>query len=144
MKTRDYTVTIKTKGTAKDAFQKIAKVGNWWAKDFKGKALRTGDTFTVRFGETHVDFKITEAIPDKYIVWQVTGCYLHWLNNKTEWNDTRIVWEISEENKITQIKMTHIGLTPDVECYEDCKVGWTGHVTKSLVSLINENKGQPE
>jgi hypothetical protein len=144
MKNKDYTATIKTKATAKDAFQKIAKVGDWWAKHFMGKALTVGDTFTVRFGETRVDFKITEAIPDKKIIWYVTDCYLHWLKNKTEWTDTKVVWEISEESNSTQIKMTHIGLTPDVECYEDCKVGWTGHVTKSLVNLLNENKGQPE
>jgi len=144
MKKQDFNATISVESTPKEAFEKIAQVGDWWAKKFKGKALNAGDTFTVRFGETRVDFKITEAIPGKKIVWYVTDCYLHWLNNKTEWNDTKVVWEISEESNPTQIKMTHIGLTPDIECYEDCKVGWTGHVTRSLVNLLNENKGQPE
>jgi hypothetical protein len=144
MKDQDYNATISVKASPAEAFEKIARVGDWWAKNFKGNALHTGDTFTVTFGKTWVDFKIADATPGKRSVWDVTGCYLEWLNDKTEWNGTKVVWEISEANHATQIKMTHVGLTPDVECYASCNAGWTGHITKSLVNLMNDNIGQPE
>ena len=71
MKTQDYTCSIQSSVSAKEAYDKIARVSEWWAKDFKGSARNLGDTFTVRFGETFVDFKISEAVPDSRIVWQV-------------------------------------------------------------------------
>lgn len=141
---KDYTATISVKATPEEAFEKIARVDKWWAKNFAGKALNQGDTFRVDFGKTYVDFKITEAIPGIKIVWYVTDCNLHWINDKKEWKNTKVVWEIFPENKFTQIKMTHIGLVPAAECYKDCETGWNGHVKGSLVKFINENKGQPQ
>jgi hypothetical protein len=141
---KDYRAIVEVNATADEAFQKIARVSEWWAKNFKGKALSTGDTFTVQFGQTKVDFKITEVIAGKKVVWLVSDCYLHWLSDKKEWNDTKVVWEISSNGGRTEIKMTHVGLVPGVECYADCKIGWDGHVKGSLVNFINEGKGQPE
>jgi hypothetical protein len=144
MKNKNYSATIKVSAAPEAAFEKIAKVNGWWAKKFTGKALHENDTFKVTFGETFVDFKITEAIPGKKIVWHVTDCYLDWINNKKEWSGTQVVWELTTENGGTQIKMTHEGLFPGVECYNDCEVGWNGHVKESLLAFINENKGQPQ
>ena len=144
MKKQDYNATISVNATPKETYGKIAMVGDWWAKNFTGKALNENDTFKVRFGETFVDFRITEAIPGKKIVWYVTDCNLDWISDKKEWKDTKVVWEISAENNATQIKMTHVGLTPEVECYNDCELGWNGHVKGSLVKFLTENKGQPQ
>jgi hypothetical protein len=105
--------------TPDEAYAKIANVGGWWAKRFKGKALNMNDTFTVEFGETKVAFEITEAMPGKKVVWKVTDCYLHWLNDKTEWKGTTIVWDITATNGTTKIDMTHVGLKPGIECYND-------------------------
>jgi hypothetical protein len=144
MEKRNYAATISVNATPKTAFEKIAKVDGWWAKKFTGRALNVNDTFKVDFGDTFVDFKITESIPGKKIVWYVTDCNLHWINAKKEWKDTKVVWEISSSGNSTQINMTHVGLVPGVECYEACKPGWDGHVKESLVTFINENKGQPQ
>ncbi len=54
------------------------------------------------------------------------------------------VFKISKNKNSTQIDFTHVGLVPGVECYNDCEVGWNGHVTISLVKFINEGKGMPE
>ena len=84
-------------------------------------------------------------IPDKKIVWQVTDCNLHWLKGKKEWNDTKVVWEVSPENKsTTRIRMTHSGLVPGIECYDDGKKGWDFFVGESLRKLLTENKGLPD
>ncbi|MDE3057276.1 MAG: SRPBCC domain-containing protein [Bacteroidota bacterium] len=144
MKQQDYQCAISANITAGEAFEKISQVAKWWSKSFKGKSQKPGDTFSVRFGETFVDFKIGEVIPDKKIVWEVTDCNLHWIENKTEWKNTKIVWEVLPENSKTNISMTHVGLVPGVECYNDCKIGWDGYIQKSLFDFLTENKGLPD
>jgi len=124
--------------------KKINQVNQWWAKKVKGSADKLGDTFTVDFGKTFVDFQISELIPEKKVVWKVTDCNLHWINNKKEWNGTEVVFELLEKKNGTQIDFTHIGLVPRFECYGNCEAGWTEHITVSLLKFINEGKGNPE
>ena len=144
MANSDYTCSIQAPVPAADAFEKIARVSEWWAKNFEGSARKLGDTFTVRFGETFVDFRISEAAPGRRIVWQVANCNLHWLKNKTEWNGTSVAWDLAPSNGATTVTMTHHGLTPEVECYSACENGWNGHVKSSLLELMTGGKGHPQ
>ena len=144
MEQKNYHSSIAAGISPKEAFANIANVAGWWRKSFKGSAQKAGDTFTIQFGDTNVAFEITEAIPDKKIVWHVTDCNLHWLKDKTEWKDTDVVWEITPQNKTTRIDMTHVGIVPGIECYESCEKGWNQYVTQSLFKLVTEGKGQPD
>ena len=144
MQNNNFHRTITVKASPGEALKKISQVDLWWAKTFSGSAEKLNDKFTVTFGKTFVDFQIKELVPNKKVVWQVTDCHLDWINNKKEWNDTEVVFEVLEKENATQILFTHIGLVPEVECYTDCEVGWTGHITNSLVMLITEGKGMPE
>ena len=140
----DFTYSITVKATPAQALTCISQVGHWWAKDFKGKAAKLNDEFTVRFGDTFVNFKISEYKPGKKIVWLVTDCYLEWIKDKTEWNGTECIWTLTEKDGKTIIDFVHKGLTPESECYESCKPGWTHHIKDSLLKLINDGKGLPE
>ena len=144
MAKKNYHVTLKVNASAEEAMKRISQVNKWWAKKVKGKAEKLNDEFTVDFGETFVDFQISELVPNKKVVWKVIDCNLHWIENKKEWNRNEVVFEIIPGRNSTKIDFTHIGLVPGVECYEDCEVGWNGHLMGSLVNLINEGKGQPE
>ncbi len=53
-------------------------------------------------------------------------------------------FEISTKDNSTQIHFTHIGLVPEVECYDMCVKGWDQYVKGSLLKLITEGKGQPQ
>ena len=141
---KNYHRTIMVNASPEEAMKKISQVSGWWAKKFIGNAEKLNDKFSVHFGDTFVDFQISELIPDKKVVWRVTDCNLHWIKTKKEWNGTQVVFEISPENNKTKIDFTHIGLVPGVECYKDCEVGWDGHIKNSLVNFINEGKGQPQ
>lgn len=143
MENKSFHLTINVNANAAVAFQKINQVDKWWAKKVHGPSEKLGNQFKVDFGTTWVDFEITEMIPDKKVVWKVTDCNLQWINNKKEWNGTDVVFDISTSNNSTQIDFTHSGLIPACECYNDCKVGWTEHVTESLVQYINEGTGMP-
>ncbi|HTK19707.1 MAG TPA: SRPBCC domain-containing protein [Mucilaginibacter sp.] len=138
---QSYHSSIVVNENAKEAYDKISRVNEWWAVNFEGRAQNLGDAFKVTFGETYVTFKITEAIPGKKVGWLVTDSYLPWQNDKTEWTGTEVVFEISEKNNATKIDMTHIGLTPEVECFENCQAGWNHYINRSLIKFINEGQG---
>jgi hypothetical protein len=144
MTQKDYSVTIVAKITAKEAIDRISRVPEWWTKGFTGASAKPGDTFTVRFGETFVDFRVIEVDPEKRIMWQVTDCNLHFIPNKKEWNNTRVVWEVSTDNEFTSVRMTHMGLVPEHQCYQNCEAGWNFFVKESLLRLLTENKGLPD
>ena len=129
---------------AEEVLEYVNRVPDWWATNFEGSSNKLHDIFTVRFGDVTVDFMIIEFIPDRKIVWLVTDCNLDWLDDKKEWKDTKIVWEVMTIKNLTQLSMTHEGLVPELECYEDCKEGWNFHVGESLFRLITEGIGMPD
>jgi hypothetical protein len=144
MNQQNYQCSIAADITPHEAFEGISQVNEWWAKNFEGHSQKLNDIFTVRFGETWVTFKISEIIPDKKIIWDVTDCYLPWLKDKTEWNGTAVVFEISPLGDETQVTMTHIGLVPEVECFGVCEAGWNKHIKGSLFKLLTEHIGVPQ
>lgn len=143
MNQQNYQSSIAADITPAEAFDSINHVNEWWAKNFEGHSQKLNDVFTVRFGETFVTFKISEVIRNKKIVWQVMDCNLHWLQNKTEWNGTSIMFEISPMGDSTQVTMTHIGLVPGIECFEQCERGWNHFIKESLFKLLTEHEGVP-
>ena len=148
MENKNYHCTITVNASSEASMKKISQINLWWRKDFSGRAEKLNDTFTVPFGEpAFVDFVVSELVPSKKVVWKVTDCYLPWFKDKKEWNNTEVVFQLSEDDPVargkTKIDFTHIGLVPEVECYEVCEKGWNGHIS-TLETFINEGKGLPE
>jgi hypothetical protein len=144
MKKANFHMAIVVHASPSEALKKITQVNKWWAKKVKGKSEKLNDQFRVDFGETFVDFDISQLIPDKKVAWLVTDCNLHWIDNKKEWNGMEVVFDISKKGNATKIDFTHLGLVPSCECYDNCKEGWTEHVGESLKKLIEEGKGMPQ
>jgi len=143
MEQQDYTCRIEAGITAQEAFQGINEVSLWWATNFEGNSKQINDVFTVHFGETFGTFRIIELVPDKKIVWLCEDCYLDLLKNKQEWKGHKIVWEISAKKAATEIFMTHVGLVPGIECYNDCVKGWDFYLKESLQGFLTRQKGAP-
>ena len=138
----DFHTTITVNASKDEALYKISQVNRWWKEDYKGNAGKLNSTFTVPFGDpSFVDFVVSEMMPGKKLVWKVTDCFLPWFRDKKEWNNTEVIFELSEnENGKTRIDFTHKGLIPEIECYEVCQKGWTGHIA-TLESFINKGEG---
>ncbi len=144
---QDFSYSLTVNASPKEVMEKIGQVNSWWAKNFKGKAGKVNDEFSVYFGkpgDTFVNFKISEMIPEKKISWLVTDCNLHWINDTKEWKNNEIIWNLNQMNGKTTIDFVHKGMTSESECYESCKPGWTHHIKDSLVKLIEEDTGFPE
>ena len=144
MKEQDYHSVVTANVSAGEAFERITRISEWWTAGVQGNSQRVGDEFTVRFGETFVTFKVVEIIPNQRAVWLVTDCNLHWISNKAEWKNTKLVWDLSSQNGTTQVTMTHIGLIQGIECYSDCAAGWNFYIQHSLLKLLAEGRGLPD
>jgi hypothetical protein len=139
MEQQNFTCSITANTTAQEAFKAISRVNEWWVKNVEGNSEKLNDVFTVDFtSPSFVTFRISEVVADKKIVWHVTDCYLPWFEDKKEWNNTDVVFELEEKGNATQVNFTHVGLVPEVECYDTCVKGWTQHFAGSLSKLLNE------
>ena len=142
MKKIDFTSSISAEISANEAIEKISNVPEWWGITFTGNSKNQNDKFTVKMsGDSFFNFTVTEMIPGKRIVWLVTDCNMPWYSDKTEWKDTRLVFDLKEDKGATEVTFTHEGLTPDVECYKDCEPGWTHWIQTSLFSYLTNGKG---
>lgn len=145
MKNQDYNETIEVNVTPHEAFNQINNVTKWWTENLEGQSQKLNDEFTVRFDDVHVSTqKLVEIIPDRRIVWLVTDCQLNFVQNKHEWNGTRICFDISQLNDKTQIRFTHEGLVPKIECFNGCSTAWGHYIKESLYKLLSVGVGQPE
>ncbi len=143
MEKNDFTRSISAAVSAEEAIKKISNVPGWWGITFSGSAEKQGDQFVVKMGgDSFFDFTVTELAPRKKVVWLVTDCYMPWYNDKKEWANTRLIFDLTENKGETAIKFTHEGLTPNVECYKDCEPGWTHWIVTSLHSYLTTGEGK--
>jgi hypothetical protein len=116
---------------------------NWWTEMFEGVSNEQGQSFTVRFGPNVFKKIVVDVlIKNKKVVWHVTDSMIDIpeLKNKTEWINTKIIWEITSKDNQTVLQLTHEGLTPEIECFTICESGWHSF-TDSLSTFINNGIG---
>ncbi|AYB35776.1 SRPBCC domain-containing protein [Chryseolinea soli] len=138
----DFKARIAAKISPDEAIKKISDIPAWWDVSFSGSAENQNDTFIVKMGgDSFFDFTVTELIPGKRVVWLVTDCHMPWYSDKKEWANTKLIFDLAENNGITHLTFTHEGLTPEVECFKDCEPGWTHWIKTSLFSYFTTGKG---
>jgi hypothetical protein len=145
MKSKDLNHSFTVNKTPKEVFDAINNVRGWWSGQIEGKTEKLGDEFTYRYKDFHRSTqRITESVPGKKIVWTVSGSYLSFVEDKTEWNGSKVIFEISlKKFGQTEVRFTHQGLNPKVECFNACNDAWGSYIKGSLKNLITKGKGQP-
>lgn len=141
---QNYTTTFTVDQTPEEAFAAISNVRGWWSGEIEGDTDKLSAEFTYRVPDVHYSKqKITEFIPGKKVVWHVLESDISYVQVKTEWNDTKISFEISQKDGKTEVRFTHMGLAPAYECYNACSDAWGMLVNGSLRKLITTGKDQP-
>jgi hypothetical protein len=139
----DFNCSFSAKISTGEAVKRISKVPDWWGISFSGSSEKQDDRFIVKMGgDSFFNFTVAELTTGKRVVWLVTDCYMPWYSDKKEWANTKLIFDISENNGETTLKFTHEGLTPEIECYNDCETGWTHWIRTSLLSYFITGKGQ--
>jgi hypothetical protein len=138
----DFTTTFFVNQSSEEVYNAINNVRGWWQGEIEGETVKVNDVFIYRMPEHHYSKQqIIESTPNEKVVWLVTDSELKFAH-KSEWTDTKIIFEIKEINNKTQVRFTHVGLIPAFECYGDCSWAWNALMQESLVSLITTGKGK--
>ncbi|HSU49775.1 MAG TPA: SRPBCC family protein [Segetibacter sp.] len=144
MSTSNFTTTIWVDKTPAEVFNAINNVRGWWSEEIEGDTGRLDSEFNYHFQDVHRSrMKIIELMPNKKVVWQVLDNYFSFTNDKNEWKDNTIVFDISQKDDTTQLQFVQVGLVPEYECYDICQNAWSTYIQKSLYNLIMTGKGQP-
>lgn len=145
MKDNNFTTTITVDQSPKEVFDAVNNVRGWWSEEINGRTDQLGAEFEFHHKNVHHSTqKITEFVPGKKVAWHITDSRLNFVDNKSEWTGTDIVFEIAKKGDKTELRFTHIGLVPAIQCYGDCSGAWGFYVNDSLRGLITTGKGQPE
>lgn len=120
----------------------------WWTKPDK-PIYKTGDAakFTFPPGKSFWTFEATVLQPDKRIEMQcIDAMHMHEGQPEAierEWLGTTVIWKITPDGESTVIQLEHVGLMPNLYCYDICQDGWDYFFTKSLKAYMNNGIGQP-
>lgn len=144
MNEQNFTTTISVDQSPEEVYNAVNNVKAWWSAGAKGDSTLLHDEFLVDFGAHWWALKIIETIPNQKVVWQVSGSYMPWNEDKHEWTGTMVSYEISREGSQTKLVFTHLGLVPQFSCYQGCSKGWTGYMDISLRNLITRGMGTPD
>jgi len=144
MKTKDYTTSFTVDQSPEEVFDAINNVRGWWSEEIEGDTDRLGGEFRFHHKDLHRSTqKITEFVPGENVVWHVVDGQINFVKDNTEWDGTDIVFEIARKGDKTELRFTHVGLVPTIECYGGCSGAWGFYVNESLRSLIATGKGDP-
>ncbi len=138
------TISFTVSQTPRQVFDAINHVSGWWTENIEGRSQQLNDEFEVRFGDVHYSRqKLIEVVPGKKIVWLITDSRLNFLKHKSEWTNTSVSFEIMERAGQTEVRFTHLGLVPQIECYSACSNAWGDYINHSLRNFIATGKGEP-
>jgi hypothetical protein len=145
MKNQNYSICFAVDQSPEQVFNAINNVRGWWSGEIEGETDKLGAEFTYRYQNVHRSKqKITGLVPNKKVVWHVLDSSLSFLKDRSEWTGTDIVFDVLAKDGKTEVRFTHVGLAPQIECYGSCSNAWGMLVNGNLRKLITTGKAQPD
>jgi hypothetical protein len=136
MANKDYSISFRSSKGPEDIFETLLNVRKWWtglyAEEITGDSKKLNDEFTFRAGDGvhYTEQRLTELTPNKKITWLVTKSNLSFLEKPDEWTGSKIRFDVSTDNGMSEVTFTHLGLEPTLECYDSCAGAWSKYLEK--------------
>jgi len=144
MNTQNFTAAFTVDQTADEVFAAINDVRGWWSENIDGTTDSLGEEFTLLNLPMHrCTIRIAEHVSGERVVWHVMDNLFSFTEDKTEWKDTDIHFDIARRDDKTELTFAHLGLVPDYECFDICSNAWGFYVNTSLRGLIRTGTGVP-
>lgn len=141
----DYTTTLRIDATPHALYEAVTTakgVQGWWS----AKTTGDDDQITVRFGgDNFQTLKLENLIPDQHAEWEWTAQYvqIEEIPQTDEWVGTRVSFDIQPNSDgSSTLTFTHVGLTPQLACYDLCLPGWNYYL-ESLTHYLEDGAGNP-
>ena len=118
-----------------DAITTPAGITAWWTPA-TGSGLEGGE---LRFAFPNLELlaRVDRADRPSAVRWAVLECGME------DWVGTTISFELAPAAEGgTRLEFRHIGLTPQLECFDQCNAGWTFYLS-SLVDYVDTGVGRP-
>lgn len=146
MSNSNFSTTIEVPQSPEEVYNAITHVPKWWSRDYSGQSSRLNDEFIIHHPNQHYSKqKLIEVTPGKKVIWLVTESNLNWIkDNKAEWTNTKMIFEINTEGNKTLLHFIHEGLTPEKECYAMCQRGWSMIIRDWLYHYITTGVSSEE
>jgi hypothetical protein len=143
---RGYTTSYAVEQSPDEVYAAVLDVRAWWTGEVEGRTDEVGAEFTYRHPPQHYSRqRVTELTPGSRVVWQVTDSLLSFVSDPAEWTGSEIVFDVVPAGGGgAELRFTHVGLVPDVECFGACSTAWLHYVNGSLRSLITTGQGLPD
>jgi uncharacterized protein YndB with AHSA1/START domain len=118
-----------------DALTTPAGITEWWTP-VSGSGLEGGELRFV-FPNLELLARVDRADRPTAVRWVVLECGME------DWVGTAISFDLAPTaTGGTRLDFRHIGLTPQLECFEQCSAGWTFYLP-SLVDYVDTGVGRP-
>ncbi|MEJ7647002.1 MAG: SRPBCC domain-containing protein [Chryseolinea sp.] len=139
-----FTKTILVSKSTTVTFEAIKIFRGWWSEEIDGITDKLNETFFYHYKDIHLTkIKMTEMFPDRKLVYQILENDFNFIEDKSEWVNTNLIFDVYEEAGRTKVKFTHLGLVPEYECFNVCNDAWSGYIGDSLKDFIETGKGNP-
>jgi uncharacterized protein YndB with AHSA1/START domain len=144
LRTEDFTAVLNlpaSPAAVSALFSSADGVSRWWGPTQGDGAA--GGTLVTSFGEHGVNaMRVLEAGPAR-VVWEPIA-----LDGTTptahtqEWLGTTMEFDIVPADAGTELRFRHVGLTSQLECWDDCLAAWT-HFMAGIETFAETGTGTP-
>ena len=118
-----------------DALTTPSHISGWWTR-VTGSGLEGGELRFV-FPNLELLARVERAERPTSVEWAVLDCGME------DWIGTSIIFELAPTaTGGTRLEFRHAGLTPQLECFDQCSAGWTFYLP-SLVDYVDTGVGRP-
>jgi uncharacterized protein YndB with AHSA1/START domain len=120
-----------------------AGLRGWWSQNCDVGTV-VGATSTFRFGSTSKTMIIEALEPEREVRWRCIACDINHpqIIQKDGWLGTVLTFRLEAQGNGTLLRFTHLGLVPEIECYDLCSKGWR-HCLGSLGRYLENGVGAP-